>query len=157
MALKERAEQYRYKNKKAYFDYEILDQYETGIVLSGEEVKSLRHGGMNLTGAYVTLTNGKLLLVGCTIARYSHSSNVNYNSKKDRLLLVRKSEFHAIQKKMMVKGHTIIPLEGYFDRAFFKMKIGIGKGKKQFDKRETIKQKDQKREMDKVMKNMKGR
>lgn len=130
------------KNKKALFDYVIVDSYDAGIVLTGEEIKSIRNGGAHLTGGYVLLQGTNLFLVGVTIAKYRYSSNPFYDAKRDRLLLLKKSEIDNIKRALQVKGITLIPLEMYLKNNICKLKIGLGKGKKKFDKRETIKERE---------------
>ncbi len=135
------------KNKKAYFDYEILDTFEAGIVLRGEEIKAVRFQGMDLSGSYVLLKNNRLMLTGATIPRYKHSNNQHYNSRADRLLLLRMSELERISKQLHTKGITLLALEGYFSHGLFKIKIGLGRGKKKYDKRESIKNRETERQV----------
>ncbi len=133
-------------NRKAHFDYEILDTFEAGIALTGEEVKAVREGQMTLTGSYVTEKKGGLVLFAATIHRYKHSGNKEYDPKRDRALLLHAREIAKIRQAMQTKGLTVVPLEGYFKGNLFKLKIGIGRGKKEYDKRETIKRRELDRE-----------
>lgn len=135
------------RNKKAYFDYEILDTWEAGVLLRGEEVKAIRKQGMDLGGGYVILKGTTLTLTGATIPRYKHSSNPHYNPKADRQLLLKRSELESIHKKLQTKGFTLIALEGYFKNRLFKIKLGLGRGKKKYDKRETIKNRELERDL----------
>lgn len=142
------------KNKKAYYDYTILDSWEAGIILQGEEVKAIRTRGLDLSGSYILFRKEQPYLVGATIPRYSHSSNPQYNSKRDRSLLLKQQEIVRIHHVMQSKGVTLVPLEGYFKHNIFKMKIGAGKGKRKYDKRETIKKRETEREVREKWKNV---
>jgi SsrA-binding protein len=141
------------KNKKAFFNFQILDTYKAGIQLSGTEVKSIRDKKVSFTDSYCAFINNELWLKEIHIAEYSFGSYNNHQPKRDRKLLLTKKELHKIQKKTKEKGLTIVPLSLFFsDSGFVKVEIGIAKGKKEFDKRESLKQKDAKRNMDKMMK-----
>lgn len=134
-------------NKKAYFDYEITQHWEAGVVLQGEEVKSLRSHPMDLNGSYISVRGNKIALIGGNIARYKQSCNMSYEPKRERLLLVSRREIEQIHKVLDTKGVTLIPLEGYFTHNMYKIKFGTGQGKRKFDKREVIKKQDLDREM----------
>lgn len=134
------------RNKKAYFDYEILDSYEAGVILLGEEVKSIRQGGMNFTGGYILFKGDIPYIIGINIHRYKHSSNPHYNPTRDRKLLLKQQEIDQMRNALQAKGVTLLPLEGYFKHNLFKIRIGLGKGKKKFDKREAIKKREEERE-----------
>ena len=141
------------KNKKAFFNFQILDTYKAGIQLSGTEVKSIRDKKVSFTDSYCAFINNELWLKEIHIAEYSFGSYNNHQPKRDRKLLLTKKELHKIQKKTKEKGLTIVPLSLFFSESgFVKVEIGIAKGKKEFDKRESLKQKDAKRNMDKMMK-----
>ena len=143
----------RIKNKRAFFDYEILDKYTAGIQLYGTEVKSIRDSKLSFTDAYCIFINNELWLRGIHIAEYRFGSYNNHTPKRDRKLLLNKKELNKIQKKVKEKALTIVPLIIFFSKSgFVKLEIGIARGKKQFDKRETIKQKDSKRDIDRAMK-----
>lgn len=133
-------------NRKARFDYEILDTFEAGIALTGEEIKAIRDGQMTLTGSYVVAKRSGLVLFAATIHRYKHSSTKEYDPKRDRALLLHAREIAKIKAALQTKGLAIVPLEGYFSHNLFKIKIGIGRGKKEYDKRETIKRRELDRE-----------
>lgn len=135
------------RNKKAYFDYEILDSLEVGIMLLGEEVKSIRNGGLNFTGSYILSKGNALYLVGTNIARYKSSSNPDYDAVRDRKLLLKKQELEKIRTSLSTKGTTLVPLEGYFHHGLFKLKVGLARGKKKYDKREAIKEREITREL----------
>ncbi len=152
--MKEQAEQKVYiKNKRAYFDFHIDDKYVAGIKLLGTEIKSIREGKANLTDSFCTFINGDLYVRNLHISEYSHGSFYNHEAKRDRILLLQKKELKKLQSKTEEKGFTIVPLAIFIsDRGFAKIEIGLAQGKKTFDKRETMKERDSKIEMDRVMK-----
>jgi SsrA-binding protein len=133
-------------NRKAFFNYEILDRAEAGIALVGSEVKSVREGGFNFRDSYVSFKNGELFLVGALFAPYSHGNIQNHTEDRDRKLLLHKREILKLGGKTTEKGYTLIPLRLYFKGGRIKVEIGLGRGKKQHDKRETIKRRDIDRE-----------
>jgi len=137
-------------NRKATFDYEIIETYEAGIELKGFEVKSIKAGQINLNGSYVNIYNGEAWLVNANIPPYQ-SKNVpaDYNPKKDRRLLLNKKEIKYLAAKLQEKGLTIIPLEVYNKNRLLKLKIALVKPRKKFDKRELIKKREIKREIKK--------
>jgi SsrA-binding protein len=142
------------KNKKAFYDYEILERYEAGIELKGSEVKSLREGKANLRDSFVRIENGEAFLFNAYIAPYSHGGLFNHEPTRKRKLLLHKSEIKRLLGKSMEKGLTIIPLRIYFnERGKVKVEIALAKGKKLYDKRETIKRREQEREARRAMKN----
>lgn len=141
------------KNKKAYFDFEILDTFEAGIQLTGAEVKSIKNHQANLKGSYVTVHGDEAFVEKIHISPYKHAS-CETDPVRKRKLLLHKKEIAAIEGKIMEKGIAVIPLEIYTKQALIKLKIGIGRGKKQYDKRETLKRKSQKREIEKALKNI---
>ncbi|MFA5050758.1 MAG: SsrA-binding protein SmpB [Patescibacteria group bacterium] len=135
-------------NKKAYFNYEILETFEAGIILTGPEVKSAKYGKINLTGGYVSINNqGALELINVHISPYPPAFNVqqNYNPTHTRKLLIKKKEIRTLIGKMKVKGVTLIPLKVYTKGGLVKIECGLARGKKQWDKREAIKERDYKR------------
>lgn len=141
------------KNKKAFFNYEIVEKYTAGIQLYGTEVKSVRDNKVSFTDAYCLFINKELWLRGIHISEYAFGSYNNHVPKRDRKLLLNKKELLKIHKKTNEKSLTIIPLNMFFSESgFVKVEIGIARGKKQFDKRETLKQKDSKRDIDREMK-----
>ncbi len=141
------------KNKKAFFDYEILEKYEAGIELKGTEVKSLRDGKANLRDSFVRIENDEAFLFNTYIAPYTHGNLFNHEPTRRRKLLLHKKEIKRLIGKSQEKGLTIIPLKIYFNkRGKAKVQIALAKGKKLYDKRETIKRKDLEREAQKAMK-----
>ncbi|HEY6554977.1 MAG TPA: SsrA-binding protein SmpB [Vicinamibacteria bacterium] len=133
-------------NRKAFFNYEVLDRAEAGISLVGTEVKSIREGGLNFRDAFVDFRGGELWVVGLRIGPYSHGNQLNHLEGRDRKLLLHKREILKLGGKATGKGFTIIPLRAYFKSGRVKLEIGLARGKKSHDKRESIKQKDIERE-----------
>jgi SsrA-binding protein len=141
------------KNKKATFEYHILEDFTAGIKLLGTEIKSIREGKANISDAFCTFINGELYVRNLHISEYSHGSFYNHEAKRDRKLLLTKKEVKKLLVKGEDKGLTIIPLKIFIsDRGFAKMNIALAQGKKAFDKRESMKERDVKREMDAAMK-----
>lgn len=141
------------KNKRAYFDYHILENFVAGIALLGTEIKSIRQGKANLTDAFCMFINDQLYVRNLHISEYSHSSFYHHDIKRDRALLLKKRELRKLKVKGEEKGYTIIPLRIFInERGFAKMEIALAQGKKEFDKRESIKERDSKREIDRAMK-----
>ncbi|MEI8124784.1 MAG: SsrA-binding protein SmpB [Parachlamydiaceae bacterium] len=139
-------------NRRATFNYEILETFEAGIALQGTEIKSLRNNGGSLQEAYVKVIGNDLWLVGCNIAPYRFGNIHNHEERRERKLLMHKREIDRLRTATQEKGQTIIPLAFYLKDGRVKVKIATAKGKKNFDKREAIKERDEKRHMDKVMK-----
>ncbi len=129
-------------NRKAFFQYHVLERAEAGIALSGTEVKSIREGGLSFTDSYVDFRGGELFLVGCRIAPYSHGNQMNHAPERDRKLLLHKREILKLGGKVTGKGLTLIPLRAYLRRGRVKLEIGLGRGKQAHDKREAIKRRD---------------
>jgi SsrA-binding protein len=141
------------KNKRAYFDYEILEKFVAGIQLAGTEIKSIRSSKASIVEAYCRFTKDELYVVNMNISEYDFGNINNHEARRDRKLLLTKKELEKLQKKTKESGLTIIPLKMFInDRGLAKMEIGLAKGKKTFDKRETLKQKDARRDMDRAMK-----
>jgi len=141
------------KNRSAYHDYFIDDKYDAGMVLLGTEVKSLRDGRASFNDSYCIFDKGELWLKSLHISEYSHGTTNNHDPLRDRKLLLKKRELAKLEAKIKEKGYTIIPLRIFFnDRRLIKVEIGLGKGKKQYDKRETIKQRDNDRELKRYLK-----
>lgn len=141
------------KNRKAHFNYELLEKFEAGIALAGHEVKSLRSGGGNLTGAFVTLQNGELWVKGMNIALYEKSTLDHYEPERPRKLLLRKAEISKIAGALNTKGVTLIPLSVVLKKQKVKVEIALARGKKSLDKRHDLKAKDQKRRIEQAIKN----
>jgi SsrA-binding protein len=135
------------QNRRAYHDYNIISRYEAGISLTGSEVKSVRERKMHLTDAYVEARNGELYLVNAHISEYPNASIFNHKPKRERKLLMHRSEITRLESRVNEKGFTIIPLSVYFKGSKIKIEIGIATGKRQYDKREEKKKKDAEREM----------
>ena len=141
------------KNKKAYFEYHILDKYTAGLKLLGTEIKSIRDGKANLNDAFCTFLSEELFVRNLHIAEYSHGSFYNHEAKRDRVLLLNKKELKKLKEKSEEKGFTIVPLALFIsERGFAKLEIGLAQGKKTFDKRETMKERDSKIEMERALK-----
>ena len=141
------------RNKKATFEYTILEKFTAGIKLLGTEIKSIRQGKANIGDAFCSFINGELYAINIDISEYSHGSFYNHEAKRDRKLLLNKKEIKKLMAKGEDKGLTIVPLRIFInERGFAKMDIALAQGKKSFDKRESLKEKDVKREMDKAMK-----
>lgn len=135
-------------NKKARFHYEILDHYEAGLVLRGTEVKVLRQGQISLDEAYARIEDGELWLIGVNIPEYSHGNQQNHEPKRKRKCLLHARELKKLREKSQVKGLTLVPLRVYFgSKGFAKVTIGVGKGRKLYDKRQHLKEKEMKREI----------
>ena len=141
------------KNKKAYHDYKILKEFEAGIALKGSEVKSIRKGEVNLKGSYATINQrGMPILIDMHIKPYLEASYENCEAKRSRLLLLNKQEIKKIVGEFKSKGVTLIPLDIHFSGQWIKIKLGLCIGKKDYDKRQTLKEKDTRREMEKYVK-----
>ncbi len=139
-------------NKKARFEYSILEKIETGIQLLGTEVKSLREGKCSIAEGYVTEDNGELFLKNVNITPYKHGNINNHEPLRKRKLLLHKKEIKKVIRNIKESGITVIPLKFYFKSSLIKVEIGICKGKKLFDKRETIKERDTKKTIEREMK-----
>jgi SsrA-binding protein len=138
-------------NRRAKFEYHFLDKYEAGIQLSGPEVKSLRLGNANINDAYCFFRNMELFIRNMYIAEYNMASTPDYQTRGDRKLLLRREELRKLERKSQEKGLTIIPYKIYFnERGFVKIGLALAQGKKIHDKRESIKAKDQKRELERL-------
>ena len=144
------------QNRKAFHDYSIEDTLEAGIALSGTEVKSLREGKANLKDSYVLVKGGEVFLLNCHISPYSHGNIMNHDPVRTRKLLLHRKEIERMSGKAAAKGYTLIPLKIYFKASFAKVEIGLAKGKRLFEKRDTIKEREAKREIEKAMKNRKS-
>lgn len=139
-------------NRKARHDYHILETFEAGIVLTGTEVKSLRLGRANLRDSYAAVENGELFIYNMHISPYTHGNMFNHDPKRTRKLLMHKREIMRLLGQTQEKGYTLIPLRLYFKRGKAKVELALGKGKKLYDKRETIAKRDEKRRIERVLK-----
>lgn len=137
------------KNRKALCDYTISDTYEAGIVLTGTEIKSIRDGKANLKDSYAIIKKGECFILGMHISPYDKGNRFNHDEYRTRKLLLHKNEILKIRDKIEIKGYTLVPIKLYFSKNKVKLLLGIGKGKKIFDKRESMKEKDINREIKK--------
>lgn len=140
------------QNRKAYHDYSIEETIEAGVSLLGTEVKSLREGKANLKDSYVLIKNMEAFLLNCHISPYSHGNIMNHDPLRTRKLLMHKKEIVRLQGKIAQKGYTLIPLKIYFKDGRAKVEVGLAKGKREYEKREAIKEKEANREIEKAMK-----
>jgi SsrA-binding protein len=141
------------KNGNAYHTYFIEDKYDAGMVLTGTEVKSIREGKVSFADSYCIFQKGELWIKSMHIAEYRFGTTNNHQAVHDRKLLLNKRELRKLENKIKEKGYTIVPLRIFFnEKGFAKLEIGLGKGKKLFDKRETLKQRDTEREMKRYLK-----
>lgn len=139
-------------NRQARHDYFIEEEYECGIVLTGTEIKSIRDGKCNLKDCYGVIRNNEIYILNMFISHYKEGNIFNHNETRSRKLLMHKNEILKLNDKIKLEGFTLIPLKLYFKNNKAKILLGLCKGKKNYDKRETIKQRDIKREMDKLNK-----
>jgi SsrA-binding protein len=140
------------QNRKAHHDYHIEETFEAGIALLGTEVKSLRDGKANLKDSYVIIKEGEVFLLNCHISPYSHGNIMNHDPVRTRKLLLHRKEIDRLGGKAAAKGYTLIPLKIYFKDSFAKVEIGVAKGKRLFEKRDTIKEREARREIERAMK-----
>ena len=140
-------------NRKAKFEYKLLDFYEAGIMLTGTEVKSLREGNANLRDAFCYFRKGELFVKNLFIAEYKLGTHYNHDPRRLRKLLLRRQELKKLERRVTEKGFTIIPYRLYFnERGFAKLEVALAQGKATYDKRNTIKERDSKRELDRLRK-----
>lgn len=139
-------------NRKAKYDYEIFDTYEAGIVLTGNEIKSVRKGSVNLKDSYIIIKNYEAFILNMHITNYDKSGAFKEDETRTRKLLLHRDEILKINDKVSIKGFTLVPLKLYFKDQYAKLEIGVAKGKHTFDKKESIKERDIKRETDKALK-----
>ncbi len=140
------------QNRKAYHDYSIEETVEAGMSLVGTEVKSLREGKANLKDSYVLVKDSEAFLFNCHISPYSHGNIMNHDPLRNRKLLLHKKEIIRLQGKIAQKGYTLLPLKIYFKGGRAKVEVGLAKGKREFEKRESIKEREANREIEKAMK-----
>jgi SsrA-binding protein len=139
------------RNKQASFEYELLDKYVAGVVLKGTEIKSIREGKVNLQDGYCYFNNGELFVKGISITAYAQGTYYNHEASRERKLLLKKSELAKLEGKVEEKGLTLVPLRLFInERGFAKIEIALARGKKTHDKRNSIKEKDIKRELSRV-------
>ena len=137
------------KNPTAYHNYTIEDKLEAGLVLSGTEIKSIRAGKVNLKDSYAGIKNGEIFIYGLHISPYEHGNIFNKDPLRDRKLLLNRREINKLVGLVKQKGCSLVPISMYFKGSLVKLELGIGKGKKLYDKRQSLKEKDIKREMEK--------
>ena len=141
------------KNKRATFDYEFIDTYTAGIVLTGTEIKSIRLGKASLVDTYCFFSRGELWVKGMHIAEYFYGSYNNHIARRDRKLLLSKKELRKLERATKETGFTIVPARMYInEKGLAKVVVALAKGKKQYDKRESLKEKDDRRDMDRMFK-----
>ena len=145
-------------NKKARFSYDLLDTYTAGIVLSGTEIKSIRASKASIAESFCEFNDsGELLVINMTVQQYDHGNHFNHRPKAERKLLLNKKELRKLEKEVKNTGLTIIPTKLFInEKGFAKLKIALAKGKKLFDKREAIKERENKRNLDRIRKNFKS-
>jgi len=139
------------RNRRARFEFDLIEKVEAGIVLTGTEVKSLRNGKASLEEAYAGLEKGEVWLYGCDIPEYLQANIMNHKSKRPRKLLLHRSEIQKVAGKSSERGLTLVPLQIYFKKGIAKVEICVAKGRKTFDKREAVKKQDAKRDMDRAV------
>jgi SsrA-binding protein len=132
-------------NKKARFDYFVEEEIEAGIALVGTEIKSVRKGSVDLKDSFVHIKNNEVFLINTYISQYTEANQFNHDERRSRKLLLHKKEIKKLQDKVKIEGYTLVPLKMYFVKNHVKVLIGVCKGKKLYDKRETIKERDLKR------------
>jgi SsrA-binding protein len=155
MAGKEKASKEKVvaTNRKAFHDYEIEEKLEAGLVLKGTEAKSLRDGKVNLRDAYASVDHGEVVLHHCHISPYSHGNIMNHDPDRSRKLLLHRKEINKLLGKTQQKGLTLVPLRIYFsERGYAKVELALAKGKKQYDRREAIKEREAGREVERAIK-----
>ncbi|MCL4510886.1 MAG: SsrA-binding protein SmpB [Bacteroidetes bacterium] len=135
------------QNRRARFEYQILETTEAGVVLKGSEVKSVRQGKVDISDCFATLKDGEVWLHNMHVAAYQNAGPFNHNPRRTRKLLLHKREIRKLIGKMRQKGLSLVPLRLYWKHGLAKVELAVAKGKRSFDKRETIKQRDQEREM----------
>ena len=140
-------------NRKVNFDYEIIDTFETGIVLTGTEIKSIRLGKCNLKDSYAIIKNNEIFILNMHISQYEQGNRFNHDETRTRKLLMHKKEILKLRDKLEIEGFTLVPIKLYFKGSKAKLLIGLAKGKKNYDKRESIKKKDIERQIAKDLKN----
>ena len=140
-------------NRKARYNYEILETYEAGLVLTGTEIKSIRSGSANLSDAYAHADGGELWLRNLHIARYAAAAESNHNPTRARKLLLRRSEIIELSHNIGARGLTVVPLKLYLKNGLAKVELGLARGKKRYDKRQSIIERDRRREADRAIKN----
>lgn len=151
--MKQDQQKINIKNKRATFDYELLEKFNAGLVLTGTEIKSIRDGKASLVDSYCFFANGELWIKSMNIAEYFYGTYNNHNTTRDRKLLLEKKDLRKLDRKTKESGLTIIPVRLFInEKGLAKLQIALAKGKKEYDKRQSLKEKDDKRQMDRFMK-----
>lgn len=140
-------------NKKAFFDYFIEDRFTAGIELVGSEVKSIKAGKTSIKEAFIRIINNEIFIMGMSVVPWSFGSVYNPNEKRVRKLLLHRKEIQKLHEKVTQKGYTIVPLNVHLSKGYVKIEIALARGKKNYDKRDSLAKKDQKRDMDRILKN----
>ncbi|MBN2096422.1 SsrA-binding protein SmpB [Candidatus Peregrinibacteria bacterium] len=140
-----------HKNKKAYFDYEILQKFTAGMVLTGPEIKSIREGKVNLKGAYVTIQQGEAFLKNMHISKYSYAQQADYDPFRIRKLLLNKREIEKIANQLNTQGVSVVPLDIFIEKSYAKCLIALVRGRKKADKRHVIREREVKRQLDRAV------
>lgn len=140
-------------NRKAKYEYFIEESYEAGIVLTGTEIKSIRNGNCNIKDCYGIIKDNEIYLLNMYVGQYKEGNIFNHNETRTRKLLLHKKEIVKIKKYLEIKGYTIVPIKLYFKNNLLKVQLGVCRGKKDYDKRESIKERDIKRDTLKMLKN----
>lgn len=140
-------------NKKAYFDFEVLEKFEAGINLTGAEVKAIRLGHADLTGAFVRIIGSEAYLIGSKVFPYTYARPENFDPNRTRKLLLHKKELISLKHKIEGQNLTLVPISWYTSNRLIKLEVALGKSKKKFDKRQAIKKKDTDREIERNLKN----
>lgn len=141
------------KNRKAKFEYEILDKFVAGIKLAGTEIKAIRMGKASISESFCEFQNNELFVINMTVEEYSHATHFNHDPKSARKLLMKRRELKKLEKEVKTSGLTIVPLRLFInDRGLAKLQVALAKGKKLYDKRETIKDRESKRRLDRIKK-----
>jgi SsrA-binding protein len=143
------------QNRKAYHDYTIEETIEAGMQLLGTEVKSLRQGKANLKDSYVIIKDSEVFLLNCHISPYSHGNIMNHDPLRTRKLLLQRKEIERLKGKTLQKGYTLIPLKLYFKGSFAKVEVGFAKGKRKYEKRDAIREREAKRAIERAIKSKK--
>ena len=153
LKMSEKKKKLEITNRKAKFEYQFLDTYEAGIMLQGTEIKSIRQGKVNLNDAYCLFKNGELFIKSLYIAEYENGTYANHEARRTRKLLLRKRELKKLERRVKEKGMTIVPYRLYLsDRGIVKLELALAQGKRSYDKRHSIKERDNKREMSRMKK-----
>ena len=151
MAKERFAKDVNVRNRQASYEYELLDKYIAGLVLTGTEIKSIREGKINLQDGYGYFKNGELFVKGVNISPYAQGTHYNHEATRERKLLLKRSELKKLEARSEEKGLTLVPTRLFInDRGFAKMEIALGRGKKMHDKRDSIKERDARRELDRM-------